>query len=70
MRVRHPQEVVRHIDDDYNLIILKNCSFGLVYKRADYQLQQLIMDRIISSKKTPVFSQYGLHLQEKAFLLN
>ena len=51
MRVRHPQEVVRHIDDDYNLIILKNCSFGLVYKRADYQLQQLIMDRIISSKK-------------------
>jgi hypothetical protein len=36
MRVSHPQEIVQHIYDDYNLIILKNGSLGLAYKRADF----------------------------------
>jgi len=36
MRVSHPEEIVQHIDDDYNLIILKNGSLGLVYKRANF----------------------------------
>lgn len=44
MRVSHPEEVIQHLYDDYNLIILKTGRLGFAYKRPNFEMKQLVMD--------------------------
>ena len=44
MRVSHPEEIIQHLYDDYNLLILKSGSVGFVCKRPNFQSLPFVMD--------------------------
>lgn len=44
MRVSHPEEVIQHLNDDYNMIILKTGRLGFACRRPNVETQQFVMD--------------------------
>jgi hypothetical protein len=44
--VCHPQEIIRNIDDDYNLMILKKGQIGYICKKNGCSLNDKIVDLI------------------------
>ena len=46
MRVSHPEEVIQHLYDDHNLMILKSGSVGFVAKRPNSDMKPYVMDVI------------------------
>lgn len=54
MRVSHPEEVIQHLYDDYNLIFLKTGRLGFVCKRPNFEMHQHVMDtKTIGKKDNP-----------------
>jgi hypothetical protein len=46
MRVSHPEEVIQHVDDDYNLIILKAGQIGYACRKSTFLPRDFIMDAV------------------------
>lgn len=54
MRVSHPDEVIQKIDDDYNLIILKEGQIGYFCKKSTFNLKDYVMNiKTVSTKDHP-----------------
>lgn len=45
-RISHPEEIVRHIDDNYNLIILKRGELGYICKKGQSRFNERVADSI------------------------
>ena len=54
MKVTHPEEVVQHLNDDYNLMILKSGSLGFVAKRPNVSIKPFVMDILSMNGDSPI----------------
>lgn len=45
-RISHPQEIIKSIDDDFNLIILKKGEIGYICKKSGCEFNDEIADLI------------------------
>jgi len=46
MRVSHPEETIRHIGDDFNLLILRRGELGLVCRKPESDIHGRVMDSV------------------------
>lgn len=54
MHISHPEQTLRHINDDYNLFILRQGEIGYVTKRRNCKFNDMIIDRLkVQSNQKP-----------------
>ena len=46
MHVSHPEEIIRHLDDEYNLLILKGGEIGYTCKKSGCKYNEKVIDTI------------------------
>lgn len=46
MSIVHPQEIIRKIDDSYNLLILKEGEVGYVVKKPNCNFTGMVVDKV------------------------
>jgi hypothetical protein len=46
MHVSHPEEIIRHLDDEFNLLILKGGEIGYTCKKSGCKYNEKVIDTI------------------------
>ena len=67
MHVCHPEEVIQHIDDLHNLMILKGGEIGFTCKKAGCDFNSVVVDQLKNMKASdPILISLGFIRQNRS----